>query len=407
MFIYKVAAYLRLSKDENSIEESNSIVNQKNIIKFYIKTKTDFKLIDYYIDDGYTGTNFNRPGFKKLLSDIKDKKINTIIVKDLSRFGRNYISVGNYIEDIFPILKVRSISINDNIDSENSSYYMEDTIQLKNVTNDFYSKDISRKVRSALKTKKLNGQFIGVSAPYGYLKDPNDKHKFIIDIAASRVVKKIFKMILLGKSKKEVAEKLNNKKELPPAVYKVQESLANNKIIDSMYKWNSEMINRILNNQTYTGDLVQGVKRKLNYRSNKLIDVDKEDWIITPNHHEALISKEQFQQVQEIIKKTGKINKNNEIDLFSGFLKCPDCDSSFVIKKSKDKIYYYCSNYNRNKNCTKHSINKNKLQELVLNEINKKYNNSFTLSRNILNELVDVIYIYENGDIETKFKTEI
>lgn len=220
---YKVGAYLRLSKEEfNNEKESNSITNQKLIIDNYLKEHKEYKLVDYYIDDGYSGTTFDRPQYKRMLKDIVEGKVNTIIVKDLSRFGRNHIESDNYIENILPGYNVRFISIIDEIDSfKNPKSVSIIEIPLKNLMNDEYARDISEKVKSTLRIKQLNGEFIGVTAPYGYLKNSKDKHKFIIDKEASYVVKKIFNMILLGNSRKEIAEHLNSKNILTPSLYKL------------------------------------------------------------------------------------------------------------------------------------------------------------------------------------------
>ena len=220
---YKVGAYLRLSKEEfNNEKESNSITNQKLIIDNYLKEHKEYKLVDYYIDDGYSGTTFDRPQYKRMLKDIVEGKVNTIIVKDLSRFGRNHIESDNYIENILPGYNVSFISIIDEIDSlKNPKSVSSIAVPLKNLMNDQYSRNISEKVRSILKIKQLNGEFIGVTAPYGYLKNSKDKHKFIIDKEASYVVKKIFNMILLGNSRKEIAEHLNSKNILTPSLYKL------------------------------------------------------------------------------------------------------------------------------------------------------------------------------------------
>ena len=220
---YKVGAYLRLSKEEfNNEKESNSITNQKLIIDNYLKEHKEYKLVDYYIDDGYSGTTFDRPQYKRMLKDIVEGKVDTIIVKDLSRFGRNHIESDNYIENILPGYNVRFISIIDEIDSfKNPKSVSSIEIPLKNLMNDEYARDISEKVKSTLRIKQLNGEFIGVTAPYGYLKNSKDKHKFIIDKEASYVVKKIFNMILLGNSRKEIAEHLNSKNILTPSLYKL------------------------------------------------------------------------------------------------------------------------------------------------------------------------------------------
>jgi len=401
---FKVAGYIRLSKEDKIKDESNSVTNQKVIIESYIKKNEDLEFVDFYIDDGYSGTTFDRPEYKRMFKDIVDGKVNAIIVKDLSRFGRNHIQSDNYIENILPGYNVRFISIIDDVDSfKNPKSVSSIAVPLKNLMNDQYARDISEKVRSTLKIKQLNGEFIGVTAPYGYLKNSKDKHKFIIDKEASYIVKKIFNMILLGKSRKEIAEHLNNKNVLTPSLYKL--SKENTTIEDLIYskKWNSEIVNRILRNETYTGTLIQNIKTKPNYRTDKLIDVNKDEWIITENHHEPIISRDKFDEVQQILNRKTKVNKNDDIDLFSGYLKCSHCGSRLIIKKSKNQIYYYCSSYIKDKSCLKYSINKKKLEQKVKDEIIKKINIE-QLDRKVLNELIDMIYIIDKNNIKIEFK---
>ena len=295
---YKVAGYIRLSKEDKIKDESNSVTNQKLIITSYIENNEDLELFDFYIDDGYSGTTFNRPEYKRMIKDIIEGKVNTIIVKDLSRFGRNHIESDNYLENILPGYNVRFIFINDDIDTLNNSNSVSSiVIPLKNLMNDQYARDICEKVRLILKMKQLNGEFIGVTAPYGYLKDPKDKHKFIVDKEAFHNVKKIFNMILLGEIRKEIAEHLNSKNVLTPSLYKLSKEQTNNEELICSKKWNVEIVSRILRNGTYTGTLIQNVKTKPNYRTDKLIAVNKDEWIITENHHEAIISKEIFDKI--------------------------------------------------------------------------------------------------------------
>jgi DNA invertase Pin-like site-specific DNA recombinase len=393
----KVAAYLRLSKEEFSNEkESNSIINQRHLIDNYLSEHNEYKLVDYYIDDGYSGTNFDRPEFQRMLKDIKNKKIDAIIIKDLSRLGRNYIETGNYVEVILPAMGVSVISINENFEMDSSSYYGSDYVPLKNLLNDMYAKDISKKVRSALIVKKNNGEFIGKLAPYGYIKDPKDKHKFLIDKNVSKIIKRIFDMILDGKSRKEIADYLNNNEILTPSEY-----LRINKDITVMKKWNSEMVNKILRNENYTGTLFQGKRRKLNYRVNKKINVDKEDWIVTENHHEAIISKEKFDKVQNILDNyTTRTNKRGSFDVLSDFIKCSDCRGKIILKNGKNKSYYYCTNY-FNKNCTSHSIEKNKLEKMILEELKID-----KITRNYLYEKINVVYINNDKTINIEYKID-
>ena len=382
--------------------ESNSIVNQRELIEQYIRNKKDLQLVDYYIDDGYSGTNFNRPGFRRLLQDMKNKKINCIIVKDLSRFARSHIEADMYFENIFPALNIRFISVKENIDSfENPESLDNLIVPFKNLLNDAYAKDISKKVRSALLTKRLNGEFIGTSATYGYLKDPKDKHRLIIDKVASKYVIQIFDSAKEGKTASEIANELNKSGILTPYTYKVK-----NDNIGVDKKWNAKMINVILQNRVYTGDLIQGKKKVENYRTHKIINVNKDEWIITKNHHEPIISKEDFGKVQEIIKNNKCARSNKEKDLFYSFLKCADCGSSFTLRKVKKYEYYHCTSYVRNGSCTSHSIRKDKLVGLVIEELNKKFkrNKINVLTRDILLKNINSIIIFQNGEATINFK---
>ena len=387
---WKVAGYLRLSKEDNENIESNSIANQRDLIDQYISSKEDLELVDYYIDDGYSGTNFNRPGFEKLLQDMKNKKINCIIVKDLSRFARSHIEADMYFENIFPALNIRFISVIENIDSLENPDSMDNLIvPFKNLLNDAYAKDISKKVKSALTAKRLNGEFIGTSATYGYLKNPRDKHKLIIDKVASKYVIEIFNGIIEGKSTSKIANELNENNVLTPAAYKRKnEQEDENAIIDK--KWNAKMIN---------------IKVE-NYRTHKLISTNEDEWIIIQNNHEPIVSKDKFDKVQEIIKKNKCARSNKEKDLFYRFLKCSDCGSSFTLRKVKKYEYYHCTSYVRNASCTSHSIRKDKLAEIVLEELNKRFkrNRINTLTRDILLKNIESIIIFQNGEININFK---
>lgn len=403
---WNVAVYLRLSKEDNESIESNSIVNQRELVEQYISSKSDLELVDYYIDDGYSGTNFNRPGFERLLQDMKNKKINCIIVKDLSRFARNHIEADMYFENIFPVLNIRFISVIENIDSFENPDSMDNLIvPFKNLLNDAYAKDISKKVKSALTAKRLNGEFIGTSATYGYIKNPKDKHKLIIDEEASKHVVQIFNGIIEGKTVSEIANELNKNNILTPAAYKRKNEPESNNI-ETDKRWNAKMINKMLKDRIYVGDLIQGKKKVENYRSHKLITTKKDEWIIIQNNHEPIISKDKFDKVQEIIEKNKCARSNEEKDLFYRFLKCSDCGESFTLRRVKNYEYYHCTSYVRNGSCTSHSIRKDKLVELVIEEINKKFkrNKIDTLTRDILLKNIDSIIIFQNGKINVKFK---
>ena len=388
----KVGAYLRLSKEEyNNEKESNSIINQRQIIDNYLKEHKEYKLVDYYVDDGYSGTNFDRPEFQRMLEDIKNKIIDVIIIKDLSRLGRNYIETGNFVEVVFPAMGVSVISVDEDYEIDSSDYYGNDYVPLKNLFNDMYAKDISKKVRSSLIVKKYNGEFVGKLAPYGYTKNPKNKHKFLIDKNVSHIIIKIFDMTLDGKSRREVADFLNQNDILTPSEYL---NIKTNKDVTVMKKWNSEMVNSILRNENYTGTLFQGKKRKLNYRIDKKIKLDKENRIITENHHEAIISKEDFDKVQEILDRKSKVNKDGSIDILSGILKCKCCGSNMIKRTSKGKVYYYCSNYYRKKNCENNkSISKSILEEYIKKELNITEVTRLNINNNI--KYINVVSNYE------------
>ena len=383
---WNVAAYLRLSSDDGDKAESNSIGNQRSIINQYIKQNKEFKNIEYYIDDGYSGTSFDRPDFKRMLSDIENKKIDCIIVKDLSRLGRNYIEVGNYIEQIFPNYGIRFIAINDNVDSYKDPKSVNNVIvPFKNLMNDEYARDISNKVRSVLDNKKAKGQFIGSFAPYGYVRDSKNKYKFVVDKEAAKVVKKIFNMALNGKSKKDIAIELNSLGISTPRVHKFESgTIKKCEIKESTKRWDSKKIDEILKNRTYTGDLVQGVRKKVSHKIHKNRRVDNDEWMIVPNHHKEIISIEEFNKVQELLySRNIRVNKKNTYDIFSGHLRCNECGNSMIIRKSKYHTYYYCKTYLKNKSCSSKSFQKEKLEQVVVELLNN--------FRNVVNDIDEKI----------------
>ena len=402
---YKVASYIRISRDE-SYSKSDSIDNQIKLTDFYCK-ENKLEVIDKYIDNGYSGTSFDRPSFKKLLKDIDEGLINTVVVKDLSRLGRNYIMVGHYLQHYFPAKNVRFISINDNYDSLIHRNIMERLdVPLKNMMYDHVAYDISGKIKNSLRISKEKGNFIGSSVIYGYRKDPSDIHKLIIDNEAADVVRNIFQMYLLGLTKSEIANELNNREVLTPALYKKINNLGYTKPKKDN-KWNYEIINRILRDENYTGTLVQGRRRNENYISHKKVKNPEKDWIKFENHHEAIIDTDNFIKVQERLKiQRRKTNKN---DILSGYLKCADCNGSMMLVKGKKNEYYYCRNSISKKICTKHTFRKENLLEEVLNQINlKKLDDQKIkeLSREVVINYLDSVIVYEDNKLEVIMKYE-
>ncbi|WP_250278178.1 recombinase family protein [[Clostridium] colinum] len=308
--IYKLGIYIRVSVTDNK-KNKNTIENQKNFILDYIKDKKEFKLIEIYQDDNTTGTNFNREGFKKLLQDIKKGKINCIIVKDLSRFGRSYIECSNYIEKIFPFINVRFISINDNYDSNNNNSNEVLLIHLKNIINEVYSKDISKKVCTAIKEKQQQGKFIGNWATYGYLKDPNDKNKIIVNEETKDIVKKIFNLRLNGYSYTKIANILNEKGVLSPSAYLYSKGILKQDRF-KYCKWSDIYIKTILTNEVYIGNIVQGRKKTEFFNNKEQKNIKKDKWIIKEDTHSPIISKDLFFKVQNINYKLSKGSKTNK-----------------------------------------------------------------------------------------------
>lgn len=373
--------YLRLSREDGDSSESNSISNQRQIIKSYAK-ENDIKLSYEYVDDGFSGSNFERPHFKNMIDDLNKGKFNIIIVKDLSRFGRDYIESGKYLQKIFPEKGVRFISVNDNYDSENAD--MSDThliLPIRNFINDSYCRDISMKVKSSKEVKRKNGEFIGAFAPFGYKKDDKDKHKLVIDKEVSHIIERIFNMKIEGYSSKAIADFLNSIGTITPSKHKENNGdNFNTGFVVKNAKWDAKMINRIISNKVYIGVLEQGKTTKLNYKSKKEIDVSKEDWIVIQNAHEPIISKSIYLLANKMLLRDVKQSKD-EPCILSGMLYCKDCGSPMVRRKVKAKdgynIFYICSEYNNTGDCSRHSIKEEYIIKATIHALNdylSKYN---------------------------------
>lgn len=371
---YRCAVYLRLSRSDGDQQESNSIKNQRALLNDYMGKHPELHKVDEYVDDGYSGTNFERPDFKRMMQDIENRKINCIIVKDLSRFGRNYIETGRYLERIFPFMGVRFIAINDHYDSaEENDDKGRILIPFNNLINDTYCRDISMRVRSHLDVKRKEGQFIGSFAGYGYRKDPKDKNHLIIDEYAAGIVQEIFKSKLNGMSSQRIASHLNELGVLPPNEYKRANGFNYTCGFQAglNQKWTVVSVNRILKNESYTGTLIQGKRRKINYKVKKSHDVGSENWIRVEDAHDAIISKGEFQQVQQLLElDTRTAPSQTTVYPLSGFLRCADCGQNMirrtVTKNGKKYQYYHCSTYKNGGGCTPHMINSEKLTESVL-----------------------------------------
>ena len=395
--VYDADVYLRLSKEDGDKEESDSITNQRELILEFLKSKEDIRIHAVRVDDGYSGVNFERPAFRQMLEDIKTGKVNCVVTKDLSRFGRNHIEVGKYIEKIFPYLGVRFIAINDNYDSlTNDAQTNNIIIPFKNLINDAYCRDISIKIRSNLEVKRKKGDFVGPFAPYGYQKSEEDKNKLEIDEEAAEVVRSIFQMYLQGSNAYKIAEKLNKKNILTPMDYKKENGSAFYTGFKKNLKsqWTHMHVLRILGNPVYTGTLVQGKETTPNYKVKKKVKRDQSKWSQVENAHEAIIPTVDFQNAQEQLQMDTRTGTEKEkVYYLSGVVKCGDCGANMVRKtvpSGKRKfIYYVCGNHKGNKNiCSSHSINAEALEESVRKLLNHQIKNVTDLGR-ILDKLED------------------
>ena len=389
---YLVGLYIRLSReDEDKTHESESISNQKSLLLQYTK-ENNLKVYDMYIDDGYSGTNFNRPNFNRLIKDIELGKINMVITKDMSRLGRDYIGTGNLIEKYFPEHNVRYIAITDNIDTFLDSSN-NDIAPFKAIMNDMYAKDISKKIKSSLKAKQKEGKWVGSKTPFGYIKDPNNKNHLIIEEEQAHIVKRIYNMCLDGLSFYKISKELTNEGIKTPAQYYEYKWRSNYNCKYGM--WHSKTIYDILTNRIYTGDTVQNKRTKVNYKIKKIIKNKPSQYIVVENTHEAIIDKEMFYEVQKRIPKNVGRSEKKETHLLDGLLYCGDCGHRISIgpRRKKDNRCYTICNYYRTyikqKLCTAHSNNYDDLEELILKllKINcLKYIDSKKIKKNTLNK---------------------
>ncbi len=376
---YNACIYARLSRDDGDKLESDSIINQKALIRDFLSKHPEIHAVSEKTDDGYSGVNFDRPAFQEMMEDIRSGKINCVVVKDLSRFGRNYIEAGNYIERVFPFLGVRFIAINDNYDSLDRNQSDSLIIPFKNLINDAYCKDISVKIRSQLEIKRKKGQFIGAFAAYGYLKDEEDHNKLVVDTYASEIVRAIFKWKIQGMSQGRIANKLNMQGVLCPMEYKLSLGMKvqTNFRVHKKALWSSKTVTRILTNEIYTGVLVQGKVGTPNYKIKKIMPRDEADWIRVEGVIPVIVDRDMFDSVQMILAKDIRIAPEEDVVYpLSGFVKCADCGQNMVRKSynagGKSYSYFICSTRKAGKGCSTHSISEEKLMDVVLQMVSKQ-----------------------------------
>ncbi len=388
---YDVGIYCRLSRDDrNGNQESMSIANQRQVLVDYVKEK-GWTLKECYIDDGYTGANFDRPDFQRMINDAENGIINCIVTKDLSRLGRDYITSGYYTENYFKEHNIRFIAINDNVDTVNDD---SEIVAFHHVLNELYPRQVSKKVRQVKKKSAQQGKFMGSQAPYGYMKSPEDKHVLIVDEEAAIIVQRLFTEFANGNSARMMADKLNEEGVNTPRFYYYEKLGKKNPLTKEKNVWGSATILQLLRNRVYIGDMVQGKREVISFKTKKRRNVAPEDWIVVENTHEPLIERELWNRVQEKLSQHHKKIRRTKIDtvgLFSGIVKCADCGMplAYMRKKLKnsEKGVYRCSRYNNNgKNaCSSHYIDEEYLSTFVMYDI-RNYGQLATSQREDLAE---------------------
>lgn len=367
------ALYARLSKDDDLVGDSNSIVHQKEILAKYAK-EHGFTNIEFYVDDGFSGTNFIRPDFQRMMADAEEGKISTVIVKDMSRFGRDYIMVGYYTEIYFSNLNIRFIAINDNVDSNIQTE--NDLTPFKNVFNEWYARDTSKKIRAVFKAKGNSGKHLTTNPPFGYKKDPNDKDKWIIDDEAAATVRRIFQMYVDGYRISEIGHKLTEEKVETPILYYMNRGIKTNARSEYPEIWDLMSIKYILSQTAYAGHTVNFQTAVKSYKTKKQVNLPRNQWVIFRNTQEAIIDEKTFETVQQMRKAKRARTKYNEPNMFSGLLYCADCGNHLTIQRvarNRKMDNFSCATYRKKKKglCSCHRILVSDLETIVKEDLQK------------------------------------
>ncbi len=365
------ALYCRLSQDDMLQGESNSITNQKAILKKYAEDN-GFSNPVFYVDDGVSGTTFERDGFKAMMADVESGKVSTVITKDLSRLGRDYLKIGEYIEIIFLDYDVRYIAINDGVDTFKSE---NELLAFKNIFNDWYARDTSKKIKAVFKAKGQSGKHLS-NPIYGYKKSETDKNLWVIDEEAAEVVRKIFHLCIDGYGPSKIARILTQEGIPTPTAYALSQGRDNGHKNAKLHRWGSETIAHILEKAEYCGHTVNFRTHVKSYKNKKRVDNPKEDWLIFENTHEPIITQQEFDLVQELRKNKRRPTKHEEVNPFSGICYCADCGKKLYLCRAtsltEDQEHLKCSTYSSDKDaCSAHFIRTVVLNEIVLNELNK------------------------------------
>ena len=402
---FYIAIYIRLSKEDvdRGFDESESIKNQKTLLIEYVNSLgSQYKLVDIYIDSGYTGTNFNRPDFKRMIKDIQSGKINMVITKDLSRLGRDYIETGKYMEEWFPENNVRYVSVTDGIDTFSNNNGNNDVAPFKFILNDMYSKDLSKKIRTALHTMQNQGKWVGGKTSLGYKKDPNNKNKLIICENEAKIIRMIFEMAYNEKSVGAIRDYLNENK-IPTA-----HQIRYNK--DTI--WSSKTIKRILSNPIYIGVTVQNKNSRISYKNRKMRQNPKEQWYIVENTHEAIIDRKIFNEIQKMkISEVYERNKKKNSVLLDGLMICYECKHKIGVKRGRnnhlDMICSYYRIFSKLKVCTAHGFSYTNFEKAILDHIRKSFTDINIDINNptpeIMKKIINRIEVHQNKQVDIIF----
>ena len=404
---YHVALYIRLSKEDDNEGPSESVTNQKSLLDGFVQ-EYQLSVFDTYIDDGWSGTSFDRPAFQRMIEDIQAKRVNMVITKDLSRLGRDYIAVGQYIEFFFPENRVRYIAMTDGIDT-GSDTAANDLTPFKAVMNDMYAKDISKKIKSVKHDKQRKGQFIGGKPVYGYKMHPTEKNKIVIDDVVAPMVRRIFGMALDGMSCRQIAVQLNAEGVLTPAAYA---GIPISRPGPYSGLWSSERVSDMLQNETYIGNMVQGKTVKVSYKSKKCFKQERSNWIIVENTHEPIITRDEFDRVQMMLHSRRRTRCRTYDFLLKGMIFCHECGHPLAVINRKntageDVLYFVCRTYQRFTKsgvCTSHTIKEKTVTDAVLAKV-REVCEAYIHPNELLPIAREGIKVFQNnGDREQEYK---
>lgn len=399
---YVAGLYCRLSKDDGNSVESMSIWSQKVMLKQFAESNS-IAIYDYYVDDGYSGTNFERPSFKKMITDIENGKINCVITKDLSRLGRNYLQSGAYIEMYFPQKNIRYIAITDGIDALNSN--QNDIMPFKNILNEMYAKDTSKKVKSAIQSRMREGTYIGSKAPFGYLKDPDNKRRLIIDEKTKPIIELIYKLCLEGKGTQLISQELMKRKIPRPSAFVENAEKLYGLTEENKYQWSHRMVLNVLRDPVYCGNMARNKRPTLSFKNSKRMYIPKSDYIYAKDTHEGIVSEEIWEQVQTMIDKRKCNNKKGLYydNIFQGLVRCPKCGyaltpkTDYRLKKKEliDFVHFSCSTYKKYgvNACSSHRIEARDLYNIVLEDIQYHGNMALSAKEDFVEKIIEKIEV--------------